>query len=529
MGGMVRYTLEDVHKIQMEGINNNNPEKLMEAEGIYHRMLNQDPDNWAILFFLGSIAMYRDMTGLSINLFKRAAEIKPDVAEVWNNMGTAYRREHMNEKAEVALLKALECEPDADIYNNLGTLHINEGTPEQGEKYFQEALKMNPSHAQAHWNYGLVLLELERWEEGFKEYAWGVTSKDRLSKDYRNAVWWNGQEGKDKTLVVYGEQGIGDEIMFASMLPELVGKFEKIIFDCHPRLIGLFERSFPAIKHYPTRKVMKEKNIDWIKDEPRLDYKIAIGNLGKFLRKKESDFPKQVYLKADPERVAEYKEWLRLLGPPPYIGISWVGGHKRTRKDLRAVLLENWLPVFEANQNATFVSLQYTDQNWEIEPFTKEHGFKVHHFPEVTEATRWESWEYDGKVYEAKDHAKMVAGRDHLDEIVHKTGPAFDYDETAALTQAIAESNGCIATVNTSLVHLCGAMGVRAFVLTPSRPAWRYGLKRKDMVWYGPHVTQYRQKPDEEGWERVVKLVAKDIHKELNKIIQPKLKLVGKP
>jgi len=524
MGGIVRYTLQDVHKIQMEGIENHNPERLMEAEGIYHRMLNQEPDNWAILFFLGSIAMYREMSGLAINLFKRASEIKPDAPEIWNNMGTAYRREHMNPEAEKALLKALETggADDADIHNNLGTLHINEGSPQKGEAYFKRALKVNPAHEQAHWNYGLVLLELERWEEGFKEYSWGVTSKDRLSKDYQNAIWWNGQEDPEGTLVVYGEQGIGDEIMFASMLPELIPKFKKVIFDCHPRLIGLFQRAFPEIDHHPTRKT---KKMPWVDKYKRIDYKIAAGNLGRYLRKKESDFPKQPYLKADPVRVAEYEHWLDCLGDGPFIGISWVGGHKRTRKDLRAVLIENWLPIFKANPDAIFVSLQYTDQNWELEPFTEKNGYKVHHFPEVTEATRWEKWKYNDKTYDNKDEAKMASGRDHLDDIEHLSGPAFDYDETAALTQAIANKQGCVISVNTSLVHLCGAMGVRAFVITPSRPAWRYGLNRQDMVWYGPHISQYRQKGDE-AWERVINIIARHSSRYLKKLKQPDLKVV---
>ena len=523
MGGITRYTLEDVYKIQMEGINNKNIEKLMEAESIYHRMLNQEPDNWAILFFLGSIAMYREMSGLAINLFKQAATIKPDAPEIWNNMGTAYRREHLNVEAEKALLKALEFKQDADIYNNLGTLYINEGNPQKGESFFKKAIELNPGHAQAHWNYGLVLLELERWEQGFKEYAWGVTSKDRLSKDYQNAVWWNGADDPNGTLVVYGEQGIGDEIMFSSMIPELVPKFKRVIFDCHPRLIGLFQRAFPTVEHYPTRKT---KKMPWVQDAGKIDHKIAIGNVGRYLRKKEADFPKKPYLKADPVRVQEYSQWLDCFGDGPFIGISWVGGHKRTRKDLRAVLIENWLPIFEANKDATFISLQYTDQSWELEPFHEKTGFKVHHFPEVTEATRWEIWEYGGKQYKSKDEAKMAAGFDNLEDIAQIKGPAFDYDETAALTQAIADKGGCIITVNTSLVHLCGALGIQAFVMTPSRPAWRYGLKRNDMVWYGPHISQYRQKGDED-WGRIIKIIAKHSKDFLTKKEKPKLRVIN--
>ena len=517
MAGLIHLSLQDVHKIQMEAIQNHDLQKLNEAEELYLRMLEQDPDNWTILFFLGSIALHKGVHAVAIALLHRARQLKPDVLEIANNLGNAYHRLHLKGPAEQYLLEALNLGgDDADVLNNLGTLHINNGTPADGDQYFRRALRAKPDHAQAHWNLGLCLLEQEQWAEGFKEYAWGIVSKDRLSKDYTGAdgyaaVWWDGKPHPEATLVVYGEQGIGDEIMFSSMLPELVPQFKKIVFDCHPRLDKLFQRSFPTLDCRPTRKEITGI-MPWCTEYERLDYKIAIGNLGKFLRKRESDFPKRPYLKPDPVRVAEYREWLSHL-PRPLIGLSWVGGHKKTRKDLRAILLENWLPIFRAAPGASFVSLQYTDQSWELKPLKEKHGITVHHFAEVFDAAYWESWTLGEQVWHNKLEAKAAAG-DRWPQVVHATGPAYDYDDTIAFLQAFHEVGGIIVTVNTSLVHACGALGIPALVMTPSRPAWRYSLFRSDMAWYGPWIRQFRQTGDD--WQPVIEAVAEEVARRLS-------------
>ncbi len=524
MAGLINLSLQDVHRMQMEAIQKHDHQKLQEVEELYLRMLEQDPDNWAILFFLGSIALHKGSHALAIALLHRSRQLKPDTLEIVNNLGNAYHRLHLKDKAEQYLMEAIKIGgDDADVLNNLGTLHINNGTPSVGETYFRQALKVKPDHAQAHWNLGLALLEQEQWTEGFQEYAWGIVSKDRLNKDYvgrdrHAAVWWDGQPHPEATLVIYGEQGIGDEIMFSSMIPELVPQFKKIIFDCHPRLITLFQRSFPNIQCHPTRKEI-DGVMPWCHEYERLDYKIAIGNLGRFLRRNEADFPKRPYLKPDPVRVAEFREWLTHF-PRPLIGVSWVGGHKKTRKDLRAILIDQWLPILKAVPDATIISLQYTDQSWELEPLVRNHGIKVHHFPEVFDAASWESWTLGEQVWHNKAEAKLAAG-DRWPQVVHTTGPAYNYDDTIAFLQAFHEAGGIIVTVNTSLVHACGALGIPALVMTPSRPAWRYSLKRTDMAWYGPWIRQYRQTGDD--WKPVIDAVAAEVSRLLAK---PILKVV---
>lgn len=525
-------TLGDLQQMQAEAMQKNDMQKIVEVEALYHQLLNRDPDNWAVLFFLGSVALYRGLSGMAIGLLHRAHQLNPKSPEVLNNLGTAYRKENFREQAEVQLKKALEITPqDPDLYNNLGTLHINEGSPEQGEPFFRKAIALKPDHGQAHWNLGLALLEQEKWAEGWKEYAWGIASKDRLTKNYAGrdryaATWWDGEPHPDKTLVVYGEQGIGDEIMFASQIADLVPLFKKVIFDCHPRLVNMFRRAFPQVDCYPTRKTDKPEQMPWQQNYDRLDFKSSAGNLGRFLRPTEAAFPKRAYIAAPENQVADARARIESVGKGPYIGISWVGGHKRTRKDLRAILLEQWGPIFKAIPNATWISLQYTDQSWEYPAIKEKFGVTIHHFADCVESKRDEKYivseEDNGEgphEFATKDEAKAFMRVRH-GTLEHRPGPAFDFDKMAGLAQAITDSGGLIITVNNSLVHLCGAMGTKALVMTPSKPAWRYGLSRSDMVWYGPWIKQFRQQGDD--WTPVIEQVAQEVHKHF----LPKLKVV---
>lgn len=516
---VITITPELIKEKLRKGVQEGDINAFEDGEAMCHAVLNQTPNNWHALFMLAGAKLHQGQNGLAISLFHRVNELHPDIPEVWLNIGTAYRREHMNEEAETAYKKVIELNPnDADLWNNLGTLHINEGTPEQGEEYFRKALSINPQHNHAHWNLGLALLEMEKWEEGFKEYSYGLTTRDRLPKEYGTAQWWHGEPHPDKTLVIYGEQGIGDEIMFMSIVQDVIdGNFFKdIILDVHPRLVGLFRRAFPDLIVYPTRKVIHEP-VEWL-DKHKVHYKIAAGNLGMYFRKKESDFPRMAYLTPDRARVEEYKEWLRFLGKGPYIGLGWVGGHKKTRKDLRCVSLPSFKPIFDLYPNATYISFQYTEHgNDDTKTLFDQTGVKVHHFPEIVEASRWDNWQVKSEYFRTKDDAKLYCARTGIpsSEIKHNPGPAFDYDETAALAAAIDELNGTIISVNTSLVHLCGAMGIPLLTLTPSKPAWRYNLTRNDMIWY-PSIRQYRQ--DGEDWGPAIRQIAKDMEELCQKV-----------
>jgi tetratricopeptide (TPR) repeat protein len=190
-----------------------------------------------VLFQLGSVAMKRGHHALAIFLFRETIKQYPQFIEAINNLGYAYKQEQMVEDAKkqfstlVELIDNPEYKekiPDkdkADYITNLGSLYIANGTPQEAISYFDKALVLDKDNHIAKWNRSLANLEKGEYEKGFAEYDCGERTercKDRIySFDTNNKTpFWDGT--RNQVVVVYGEQGIGDEIMFASMLPDIM-------------------------------------------------------------------------------------------------------------------------------------------------------------------------------------------------------------------------------------------------------------------------------------------------------------------
>lgn len=471
--------------------------KHKEAGDIYQSLLNEDFDNSVLQASLGMNLALRGENGLAHVLLSRALDgidhIKEDFArvgviaksddpkqlklfldtkraEVMNAIGTCWKHENKTDKARYWFERAQSIVPtNPDIQNNLATLYINEGKPEKAIVHLETALQLMPEHSQAHWNRSLSFLEMGEYAKGFDEYHWGQRAEVRLNRIYTagDLPMWDGSPGKK--VVVYGEQGIGDEIMFASSLPDLMDACELVVFDCHKRLHRLFSNSFPTLDIYPTRE---DEHITWPYRQDRtqrypFDAKIAIGDMQRYFRRKIEDFPGTPYIVPTDGSVALAKERLATLPAKPNIGIAWIGGHKKTRIEVRSVSLESLLPIL--SQDANWISLQYTECENEVAEFSAKHGIKIHHWPEIT-------------------HAE-------------------DYDRTAGLVANL----DLVICVCTSVVHLAGSMGIPTWVLTPSRPAWRYRLDLDYMPWYGKSVTLFRQEQGSVDWKPVIEEVAEQL------------------
>lgn len=456
---MDKITLEDAHKLHLEG-------KIKEAEEKYVLLLNKNYENYALLQYLGVLYTQTGRNGLAIAVLRRSIELKKDCSETWNNLGLAYLYEHAYDKAKSCYYQALRYVKEDDlamqskVYGNVASVSVNEGRPGDGIPDALKALKYDNTNVGAHWNLALMYLEMGNFRDGFREYEWGLL-KTANGKEVRHlreyawehldgtkepTPWWDGTP--NKTVVVYGEQGVGDEIMFASCLEDLRKVCKEVIFDCHPRLVRLFGDSFPGLTLHGTRK---DDTVLW-RDQHRIDYKLAIGSLPYWFRR--DGFPvHNGYLKAKPT----------LKSGRPKIGLGWVGGSKTTRIELRSMRLPWLLPILQ--QDADFYSLQYGDSQEEIEWLEKEHGIKI-----------------------------IQTGQER----------AEDYGECADLVAGL----DLVIAVNTSAVHLAGALGVPCWTLTPNKPAWRYGITGEGMVWY-PSVRQFRQ--GDETWGPVIDRVANEL------------------
>jgi tetratricopeptide (TPR) repeat protein len=349
----------------------------------------------------------------------------------------------------------LPASEEANYLSNLASTYIQNGTPQKAIEISNQALKLDQDDESAKWNRALAYLELGDYENGFPGLECGRKKERGTVKQYHEngTPFWDGTPGQ--TIVVYGEQGIGDEIMFASMLPDIMRDC-RVILDAHTRLADLFRINYPDNPVYGTRETA---NIPWAKLHKNIDAKIEIGSLAKFYRKKESDFPKNTYLRADEKYVKKYWKKLDSMGNKPKIGISWKGGILATGAINRCIPLEMLKDILRM-QEIDFISLQY---NLDI-------------------------YEKEVKPFEDKYHICLNHWQDAIDS----------YDETAGLVANL----DLIISVPQSVVHLAGALGTMAWQLCPKKAMWQLGPYGKNPPWYG--CVENIWQDDSERWEPVI-------------------------
>lgn len=356
---------------------------------------------------------------------------------------------------------------DAELYDFRGAMYQELGRLPEAFADYDRALALQPDYPLAAFHLAMARLLVGDFERGWESY-----DLRRLSSDYpapaASVPRWDGASLAGRKLLVTREQGLGDEMMFASMLPELIAQARACIVECDPRLVAIFKRSFPEATVFGTEP---GGGLPRELAPASIDVRIEAGSLSRLLRRRAADFPRQVgYLVADPLHVSRWRARLAEMGPGLKVGLAWTGGVRRTRRELRSLSLEQLLPLLRM-PGARFVSLQYTaDARDEIDALRIRHGVQVEHWPEAIN----------------------------------------DYDQTAALVCAL----DLVISVCTSLVHLGGALGRPVWAMVPVGPEWRYGAAGDSMPWY-PSVKLFRQTVYRE-WAPTIAAVAGALQAQLD-------------
>ncbi len=447
------------------------------AERIFLECLNYNIGHPQVLFALGSVDLSRGRYGRAIQLLSQVTQIMPKFGEAWNNLGLAYKDVPDFDKAEFAMCKAaklIQGEYAADIYCNLAALKINRGMAKDVLPYVDMALAIDPNHAKAKWHRALANLELRNWAQGWDDHEMrldGGTPREEIAeRNYHGTdgmtPWWDGKS--PGRIVIHGEQGVGDEIMFATCIPDaLKTEGAEFIFEPSPRLQQVFSRAFPTIKVHGTDKT---DGSEWQEKWGKPDYKVALGSLPKFYRRSDAEFPGAPYLKPHAAKRAWWGEKLRALGKRPNIGIAWQGGVAKTRSDARSFHPLAYQPILQ-QIDANWISLQYdlTAQQC-VEDVKAQLGVKITHWP---------------KAVEQKDP---------------DTGKLSDIDELVALISKL----DCVVTVCQTAVHIAGALGIPTICLVPNEPSWRYGdVESDELPWYSS-VKLLRMPKGSKDWAPVI-------------------------
>jgi tetratricopeptide (TPR) repeat protein len=393
------------------------------------RLLRENPKDVRALTMASHFANKQSKFVEAYYYAQVATDLMPKDAAAWTNYGHAASKLWLIQDAERAYQKALQLSKTQHdftvLWINLGALYIDTGDYETAQTYLRKVLNVDPTHRNALTNLGFCQLALADWEHGWKGYRGTIGSDWRKKVVYKNEPEWDGTP--DKVVALYADQGLGDEIVFASMLGDVAKHCRKVILDCDGRLAALFARSFPQIKVYGTRT----KQEKWAKEDRDIEASLPLGQVGEYVRTSAESFPRAPYLLPCPIRHTQWANHFRHLARP-VIGIAWSGGASHTGQRERLALLKEWLPLFEAFPQAQFVSLQYTDAQKEIDEFRKEHPVDLVQY-------RWATL-------------------------------TDDYDDTAALVAAL----DCVVGVPTSVVHLAGALGVPTIAMKSRSSCWKY-------------------------------------------------------
>ena len=438
--------------------------ELNEAINIYHRALTINPKNSQVYSNLGVTLKKQGKFNEAVTIYQKSLEIQPDDADVYYNLGNSLRELEELEEAINVYSQAIKLNPNfSSAYNNLGATLQEQGKLDQAMHAYHKVFGINPKDEGTHYNLGMLQLLMEDFKNGWKQYQWRWECEDFPSENrpFPQPIW-NGSNLSGKPILVWAEQGIGDEIMFASMLNDLMQMNANIIVECEHRLVSLFQRSFPDIQFSSRKNPPHQQLLN-----PDIHYQISMGSLGQWLRPTQDSFKRNqtYYLTACPERVSKLRnKYQQLANGKQLVGISWKSTDiNRRRAKSKSTLLEYWKLVL-SQPDCYFINLQYGDVESELAQFESETSLKIYRDQEID--------------------------------------PLVNLDDFAA---QISVLDLVISTSNTT-VHMAGALGKRVWTLLPCIPDWRWMLDREEALWY-PMMRLFRQNRIGD-WQDVFKRVS---------------------
>jgi len=444
-----------VQEMAAEALDHHRAHRLAEAEQIYRQILALDPQHADSLHLLGMITFQMGRSEESVHLIKRAIEIKGNAASYHSNLGNVLQSQGKLAQAGACYQRALLLKPDsAEIYVNLGNIFKAQGQLDSGLACYRRAASLDPQLAEAVTAEAAILLLKGDFAAGWlaSERRWDTLDRDTPPRAY---PWprWKGEQTLPGQLLIWREQGIGDEIMFAGLIPEVIRSGVSCVLDCDPRLAPLFARSFPNIAIFP----------DLVPEEhPELDIAahLPCASLPGLLRRSSAAFAatSSPYLAPDPLKRATFRR--RYSDGRKTVGLAWYTANKKTGR-IRSIDLSMLAPLFALS------------------------------------GVRWISLQYGG--HDALEEQAAAANAPIL--IDRDVDQFTNVDEFAGQVAAM----DLVITIDNSTAHLAGALGVPAWVLLPFAPDWRWLLDRSDSPWY-PSIRLFRQTRMDD-WQSVVQQV----------------------
>lgn len=460
----------------------------------YRRAVGANPRLAPVWSNLGNALLVAGRAGEALAACRRATDLDPDFAAGWNNLGNALHASREDEEAVAACERALKLAPElAEAWStlgaalhglgrleeaigahhraaaiqpevahhpfNLGVALQHAGRHTEAIAQFRRALALDPGHAQAHWDLAFALLASGQFAEGWEQYEWRWRRPSAAARRHEFTAW-DGDASKPRRLLLWAEQGIGDHILYGSLLADLASSPMRITLEVEPRLVSLYQRSFPQLAVVPQR--------DPPADPRNFDCHAPMGSLGRWLRTSFESFPRhRGYLKPDAKRADVYRARLRSDSGMHLVGIAWRSANPELGAKKSQSLLD-WGRVLKV-PGVRFVDLQYGDTARERAEAERQTGSRIDHLPELD---------------------------------LHG-----DLEGLAALCAAC----DLVITASNVTAHVAGALGRPVWLMAPRGGGrlWYWFAGRIDSPWY-PSMRIFEQQV-RGSWQETLDAVAREL------------------
>jgi len=388
-------------------------------------------------------------------LFIQAIQLNNNYTDAYNNLGSIYIQLDKLEQAEKLLLQTIALDPQyTKAYSNLGKLNHKLNNMNKAQEYYKKSLLIDPNNVDAKFSLSLAYLAAKDYANGwnFYRYRYHVDRKEKKIPLYEpKTLLQSIDELADKTLFITIEQGLGDIIQTIRLIPLLLEQKAKIVCKVPTSLMKILVLNYPMI--------------DFIEDTTNIsfDYNVPIMDLFYILDIKYNNIPySSKYLSINTNDSLNSKTQYDLDKNKFKIAINYQGNHDHTNDHNRSIALEKLLEYLYSINEIELYSLQY------------------------------ERTEEEDKMLEEYN-------------VINLGKEAKDFYDTACFI----DNMDLIISVDTSVVHLSGAMGKSTFLLLPFSPDWRWGLNDNKTNWYDS-ITLFRQ--EEIGnWDEPLKKIVQTI------------------
>jgi len=443
-----------------------------EAVNIFENAIKVNANYFPSYNNLGNCLNLLKKQDLALENFKKALKLNPNFQEAINNIANIYSIKGKYQEAIEYYNEALKKGGDvAKIYYNIGVAYVYLNNLQKAEEYYSKSFNKNPNDEILKKNYSILFLAQQNFKKAWELFDGRLNLDDFVLKNstienIRHKLLKNEKINKDEKILIIKEQGIGDEIIYGSMYPDLLKNYPNCVIETEERLLSIFKRSFGNEKNFiPFKKFSSNK-----KDIKKFNKILYAGSLGKLFRNNISDFKQKKFLHPQKDLKEKIRIKLSKIDEKIKIGIAWKSKREILGAD-KSVDLEMLSEIINLN-NISFINLQYGDTVNEVNKFNKKNKNKIHNIKDVDLFNDFES---------------IAALLCNLDLFI---------------------------TVSNSTAHLAGALGIDTWLMKPKNHAlFHYWNQPNNKTPWYPSITLF---DNNNNWIKTISKIKELLIKKFN-------------